>query len=115
MLGALIQDIPLMICVFFSSSTISWKCKKQNQLQSPQLKQSIIPCLSLEIIWLCQLLLDFSMSLNKSTFLYVHNISAIQISTNPIHHKCTKHTKVDYHYIRELVQDQILQLHNVPS
>ena len=43
------------------------------------------------------------------------NISAIAISNNPVHHPRTKHIEVRYHFIREHVMNDTVDLHFVPS
>jgi hypothetical protein len=39
----------------------------------------------------------------KSTLVYGDNVSAVYQSTNPIRHQCTKHVKIDLHFIQEHV------------
>ena len=42
--------------------------------------------------------------------LYYENISAINISKNPIMHTKTKYIAIEYHYLRELVQDKEVRM-----
>ena len=42
--------------------------------------------------------------------IYCDNISAINISKNPVQHSRTKHIEIRYHFIRELVKDDTLTL-----
>ena len=54
--------------------------------------------------------------LAQSCFLiYCDNMSAIDISKNPVQHSTTKHIDLRHHFIRELVEDKILTLEFVPS
>ena len=47
--------------------------------------------------------------------LYYDNLSAISISKNPIQHSRTKHIDIRHHFIRELVEDQIVALEHVAT
>lgn len=42
--------------------------------------------------------------------LFVDNISAIDISKNPVQHSRTKHIDIRHHFIRELVEEKIISL-----
>ena len=46
----------------------------------------------------------------KHLIIYCDNISAINISKNPVQHSCTKHIEIIHHFIRDLVKDAILTL-----
>ncbi|PHT69682.1 hypothetical protein T459_24786 [Capsicum annuum] len=58
---------------------------------------------------------QYAIPLEGSTILYGDNTSAIRIATNPVHHKNTKYIDVDCHYIRELVEDQSINLRYISS
>jgi hypothetical protein len=47
--------------------------------------------------------------------LYYDNLSAINISKNPIQHNRTKHIDIRHHFIRELVEDKIIVLEHVAT
>ena len=47
--------------------------------------------------------------------LYCDNLSAINISKNPIQHSRTKHIDIRHHFIRELVEDKIIALEHVAT
>lgn len=38
--------------------------------------------------------------------IFYENISAINISKNPVMHTKAKHIAIKYHYLRELIQDK---------
>ena len=44
--------------------------------------------------------------ITKPVILYCDNKSAINISNNIVMHTKTKHIEINYHYLRELVQDK---------
>jgi len=70
---------------------------------------------SSEVVWLQRLLMELVVPCSQPITLFGDNTSAISIATNPLHHERTKHIEVDFHYIRELVQDKILSLVHVSS
>lgn len=47
--------------------------------------------------------------------LYCDNLSAINISKNPIQHSNTKHTDIRHHFIKDLVEDKIVTLKHVAT
>jgi hypothetical protein len=70
---------------------------------------------ALEIVWLCRLLEDFGQEQKGLTPLLLDNKSSIQMAINPSNHSRTKHIKLCFHKIRELVEDSTLRLSYVPS
>ena len=51
----------------------------------------------------------------KSIVLRVDNQSNMQIAKNPIFHACRKHIETQYHYIREKIVSQEIDLEHVPT
>jgi hypothetical protein len=51
----------------------------------------------------CQLLQELHSSLQRATLVYCDNVSAVYVSTNPMHHQRTKHVEIDLDFIRERV------------
>jgi hypothetical protein len=47
--------------------------------------------------------------------LFCDNISAINISKNLVLHSRTKHIEIRYHFIRNLVEEQLLELTFIPT
>ena len=45
--------------------------------------------------------------------LHCDSQSAIQLAKNPVFHAKTKHVDVKYHFIREVLEDKLLQLAKV--
>nr|GEV46470.1 hypothetical protein [Tanacetum cinerariifolium] len=79
-------------CVFFGSSFVSWKSKKQSTLsRSSVLRQSIDA-------WHLQ-----------------HVNSAIQTAANPVFHEKTKHFEIDVYLIREKVASGVIETMKISS
>jgi len=47
--------------------------------------------------------------------LYCDNLSAINISKNPIQHSKTKHIDIHHHFIRDLVEEKVGTLEHVAT
>ena len=47
--------------------------------------------------------------------LFCDNLSAINISKNPIQHSRTKHIDIRHHFIRELVEDKVITIEHVST
>jgi hypothetical protein len=65
--------------------------------------------------WLWQLLQELNAPLTKSTLVYCDNVSAVYLSTNPIQHQCTKHVKIDLHFVWEHVAIGDVHVLHVPT
>ncbi|XP_058775873.1 uncharacterized protein LOC131650164 [Vicia villosa] len=61
-----------------------------------------------------QMLTEYNVTQNVMT-LYCDNLSAINISKNPIQHSRTKHLDIRHHFIRELVEDKVIYLEHVST
>jgi len=68
-----------------------------------------------EIVWLQGLLRELGFPQHIPTPLHADNTSVIQIAINPVFHECTKHIKVDCHYIREALDHNILTLPHIST
>ena len=60
------------------------------------------------------MLLDYGIE-TESLKLLCDNMSAINISKNPVQHSRTKHIDIRHHFIRELVEDGIISLDHVST
>ena len=59
---------------------------------------------SCEAVWLRKILFDlFDLQLD-ATCIYCNNQSCVKLSENPVFHEKSKHIKIKYHYIRDMVQ-----------
>ena len=68
-----------------------------------------------EVVWLRRMLGDMQMSLAGLTTLFVDNEGVIKLAWNPIFHERTKHVDVHCHYIRQLVEDETIDLQYVST
>jgi len=68
-----------------------------------------------EACWIRQLLGDLRRPLTRATFVYCDNISALYLSTNPVHHQRTKHVEIDLYFVREHVALGAIRVLHVPT
>jgi hypothetical protein len=68
-----------------------------------------------ECIWQRQLLGELHCGITKATIVFCDNVSAVYMSSNPVHHKRTKHIELDIHFVRERVQLGELRVLHVPT
>ena len=67
-----------------------------------------------EVVWLQKLLVGLFGHMLEPTVIHCDNQSCVQMSVNPVHHDQTKHVKMRYHYVRDMVQRHVVELHFVP-
>ncbi|GJS10750.1 retrovirus-related pol polyprotein from transposon TNT 1-94 [Tanacetum coccineum] len=65
-----------------------------------------------QVMWMRIQLKDYGFNYNNIP-LYCDSQSAIAISCNPVHHSLTKHIHTRYHFIKEQVQNGIIELYFV--
>jgi len=60
------------------------------------------------------MLKEYNVELEVLT-LYCDNLSAINISKNPIQHSRTKHIDIRHHFIKDLVEEKVVTLEHVDT
>ena len=96
----------LRYCVFVGGNIVSWKSKKQNvafqssaEFEYRAMIQSVC-----EIIWLHQLLMEVGIKTLVLAKLWWDNQAVLHIASNPVFHERTRHIEIDYHFVREKIQ-----------
>ena len=98
-------------CFYMGNNLVSWMSKKQNSISLSTAEAEYIAASSCctQLLWMQKLLHDYGIYQEHLT-IYCNNTSAINISKNPVQHSRTKHIEIQYHFIRELVEDGTLTL-----
>ena len=101
---------------FIGGNLVTWKSKKQKvvALSSAEAEFRGIKSGLTEILWLRRLMKEINFSPSKCQ-LYCDNKAAISISQNPVQHDRTKHVEVDRHFIKENIENGIVELPFVRS
>jgi hypothetical protein len=68
-----------------------------------------------ECRWLCHLLQELYVDVQKATVIYCDNVSALYLSHHSVHHQRTKHVEIDIHFVRELVVLDEMHVIHVPT
>nr|GEZ27083.1 hypothetical protein [Tanacetum cinerariifolium] len=99
---------------FLGDKLVSWMSKKQNftTMSSAEAEYVALSASYAQVIWMRTQLQDYGFNYNKIP-LYCDSQSAIAISCNPVQHSHTKHIHTRYHFIKEHVENGIIELYFV--
>ena len=99
------------------SGLCSWSVKKQKTVASSTCEAEYVAAFeaSRECIWLRMLLKALNMPRTSPTRLLCDNQAAISLSEDPTLHQRVKHIDIKYHFLREQVQMENLELRYIPS
>ncbi|GJX66909.1 retrovirus-related pol polyprotein from transposon TNT 1-94 [Tanacetum coccineum] len=99
---------------FLGDKLVSWSSKKQKSTAISSTKAEYIAlsgCCS-QILWMRSQLTDYGFQFNKIP-LYCDNKSAIALCCNNVQHSRAKHIDIRYHFIKEQVENGIVELYFV--
>ncbi|GKE82067.1 copia protein [Tanacetum coccineum] len=99
---------------FLGDKLVSWLSKKQKSTAILSTKAEYIALSGYcsQILWMCSQLTDYGFQFNKIP-LYCDNKSAITLCCNNVQHSRAKHINIRYHFIKEQVENGIVELYFV--
>nr|GFA70720.1 copia protein [Tanacetum cinerariifolium] len=99
---------------FLGDKLVSWMSKKQNctAMSSAKAEYVALSASYAQVMWMRTQLQDYGFNYNKIP-LYCDYQSAITISCNLVQHSRTKHIHTRYHFIKEQVENGIIELYFV--
>jgi len=102
---------------FLAGAPISWQTRQQPSVALSTMESEFMAACAAaqESVWLTQLLREFTCILIQPVIIFEDNKSCIDYTKNSTNHQRTKHISVRYHFIRDLVQQRVLQLTPIPS
>ena len=91
---------------------VSWKCRKQAcvALSTAESEYMALSSAAQEAIWMRQLLSELKGESLKPATIFEDNQSAICLSKNPQFHGRSKHIGIKYHFIRDQVNDGVVDV-----
>nr|GFA72928.1 ribonuclease H-like domain, reverse transcriptase, RNA-dependent DNA polymerase [Tanacetum cinerariifolium] len=100
------------IIFYFGESPISWSTQKQAIVALSSCESEFIPATAAatQALWLKRLLSKLTQSQKEKVTIQVDNKSAISIMKNPVFHRRSKHIDTKYHFIRERVKREDIQV-----
>ena len=104
-------------CIYMGDNLISWSAKRQPTVSRSSAKAEYkgVANVVAEACWLRNLLLEMGRPLRQATVVYCDNVSAVYLSTNPVHHQRTKHVEIDIHFVREKVRMGEVRVFHIPA
>ncbi|GJV50653.1 hypothetical protein Tco_1446394 [Tanacetum coccineum] len=99
---------------FLGDKLVSWSSKKQKSTAISSIEAEYIAlsgCCS-QILWMHSRLTDYGFKFNKIS-LYCDNKSVIALCCNNVQHSRAKHIDIRYHFIKEQVENGIVELYFV--
>lgn len=91
---------------------VSWASKKQPIVTLSTTEAEFVAAAygACQGVWLRNILEEIGFGQGTGTILYCDNSSTIKLSKNPVLHGRSKHIHVRYHFLRELVNERVIQL-----
>ncbi|GKC37816.1 hypothetical protein Tco_1050200 [Tanacetum coccineum] len=99
---------------FLGDKLVSWSSKKQKctAISSTEAEYIALSGCCAQILWMRSQLTDYGFQFNKIP-LYCDNKSAIALCCNNVQHSRVKHIDVRYHFIKEHVENGVVELYFV--
>ncbi|GAB4832444.1 hypothetical protein Ancab_040266 [Ancistrocladus abbreviatus] len=97
-----------------ASGAVSWISKLQSVVATSSTEAEYVAATqaSKEAVWLKMVLEELGHKQEKMT-LFCDNQSALHLARNPVFHSKTKHIRVQYHFVREKVEEGTVDMRKV--
>ncbi|GJX14179.1 hypothetical protein Tco_0205937 [Tanacetum coccineum] len=93
---------------------VSWSSKKQKSttISSTEAEYIVLSGCCAQILWMRSQLTDYGIGFNK-IHMYCDNKSAIALCCNNVQHSRSKHIDIRHHFIKEQVENDVVELYFV--
>jgi hypothetical protein len=100
---------------FLGSSLVTWASQKQRivALSSCEAEYVAAAAAACQGIWLNRLIADMLGTKEMTVKLFMDNQSAIALSKNPVHHDRSKHIDTRYHFLRQCIEEGMVEVDHV--
>ncbi|GJY79922.1 ribonuclease H-like domain, reverse transcriptase, RNA-dependent DNA polymerase [Tanacetum coccineum] len=104
-----------MMVFYFGESPITWCTQKQPTVALSSCESEFMAATreACQALWLKRLLSELTGWEEKRTTLKVDNVSAIALVRNPVFHGRSKHIDIRYHFIRECVENGLINVKHI--
>lgn len=96
--------------MFVGGNLVTWRNKKQKVVALSSAEAAFRGMMNglCELLWIMRLLTELGFAPTLEMELFFDNKSTIAISHDPVQHDRTKHVEVDWHFIKENLEEQII-------
>ncbi|GKV11660.1 hypothetical protein SLEP1_g22900 [Rubroshorea leprosula] len=103
--------------LFLGLTSISWKATKQKAIARSltEVEYCALAATSSEMVWVQNLLFELSFNISSPPTLYCDNLGATYLSSKPVLYSKMKHIAIDLHFVRDLVDKQVLCVVHISS
>jgi ribonuclease HI len=100
----------------FGNGAISWSSKLQPTVATSSTEAEYMAAghAVKQCIWVRELMSELKLDVGR-TVIYTDNMSSIALIKNPVHHQRTKHIRINWHFIREVIESGEMEFEFVPS
>jgi hypothetical protein len=100
-----------------AGGAVSWQAQKQDLVTLSTVEAEYVAATpaSKEAVWLRALLQGLGLQPAGATTILTDSQGSIALAKNPEHHQRSKHIDVRYHFVRELLANQTIEMVYVPS
>jgi hypothetical protein len=100
---------------YLGPNPISWNSQKQKvvALSSCEAEYIAASTAACQGVWLRRLLADLAKKKVQKVSLKIDNQAAISLCKNPVHHERSKHIDTRFHYIRECIEEGMIEVQHV--
>jgi hypothetical protein len=104
-------------CFNLGSTMISWSSRKLGSIaqSTAEAEYIVASAASREAVWLRKLISDLFSTELEPTVIHCDNQSCIKLTKNPVFHDRSKHIEMRYHYVRDMVQKNVLSIQYVST
>jgi hypothetical protein len=102
---------------FLGDSLVAWLSKKKGSISLSTTEAEYIAAATCctQVLWMIQTLAYLEVKCTTLIPIHCDNTSAIGVSKNPVFHSKTKHIPIKYHFLRDQVTNQNVQVHYTPT
>ncbi len=102
--------------IMLGGGAIQWKSQMQKtvSLSSTDAEYKALSTCAAEVTYLKRIMADMGL-IEKKVTIYEDNVGAMKLAENWESTKCTKHIDIRYHHIREMIENEEIEIMHIKS